>query len=57
MDYADYLNNRIQEQYELADDMESAGCETYEEYLDYLDDLKEVAADRIFEEQRLQDDI
>lgn len=57
MDYADYLNNQIQEQYELADDMERAGCDTYEEFLDYLDDLAEIAADRQFEEQRLQDDI
>ena len=38
MDYADYLNNQIQEQYELADAMERAGCETYEEYIDCLAD-------------------
>ena len=56
MDYADYLENQIQERYELADKMDELGFETEEEYMQYMDDMAELAADRMFEDQRLQEE-
>ena len=40
MDYFEELNDQIQRQYELEDAMERLGCETFEEYIDKLADLK-----------------
>ena len=49
MDYVDELNDRIQERYRISDDMERLGIDDYEEYLDYLADLREEAQIRNYE--------
>ena len=49
MDYADYLNEQIQQEYKLADAMEKTGCETFEEYANYLADLKAGKQERYLE--------
>lgn len=52
MDYIDYVNEQIQREYEIADDMERLGIDDYDEYLDYLADLREEAQIRRYEEQQ-----
>lgn len=49
MDYIDYVNNQIQKEYEIADDMERLGIDDYEEYIDYMEDLKAEAQIRHYE--------
>ena len=41
MDYIDYLNNQIQEEYKIADEMERLGITDYEEYINYIASCKE----------------
>ena len=52
MDYIDYVNEQIQREYEISDDMERLGIDDYDEYLDYLADLREEAQIRRYEEQQ-----
>lgn len=52
MDYIDYINNQIQREYEISDEMEKYGIDDYDEYLNYIADLKAEAEIRQWEAQQ-----
>ena len=40
MDYIDYELNKYYQKQEIEDDMDRLGFDNYEEYIDYLEDLR-----------------